>query len=128
MDITRKRFIELFSTGSALLILHGCGGGGDYNGAPAPAPAPGPAPAPASSCTEDISANHGHVLTVPVADLDSPTARTYSIAGAAGHNHQVTFSPAQLQQLKAEMPVQVASTAFPGDGHTHNVTVTCVIV
>jgi hypothetical protein len=122
MDITRKRFIELFSTGSALLILHGCGGGSDYGGAPAPAPAP------ASSCTEDISANHGHVLTVPVADLDSTTAKTYSIAGAAGHNHQVTFTPAQLQQLKAEMPVQVASTAFPGDGHSHNVTVTCVIV
>jgi hypothetical protein len=127
MDITRKRFIELFSTGSALLILHGCGGGSDYGGAPAPAPG-APAPAPASGCSEAISANHGHTLTVPVADLDSPTARTYDIAGAAGHSHQVTFSPMQLQQLKAGTAVSVGSTAFPGDGHSHNVTVTCVIV
>ena len=42
MDITRKRFIELFSGASALLILQGCGGGGDYGGAPAPAPGPAP--------------------------------------------------------------------------------------
>jgi VCBS repeat-containing protein len=68
------------------------------------------------------------VLSVPVADLDSPTARTYSIMGAAAHDHQVTFSPAQLQQLKGGTPVSVASTAFSGDGHNHNVTVTCVIV
>ncbi len=123
MDITRKRFIELFSGGSALLILQGCGGGGgDYGGAPAPAPGP------ASGCSEAISANHGHTLTVPVADLDSPTAMTYSIAGAAGHNHQVTFSPGQLQQLKAGTAVSVTSTALPADGHSHNVTVTCVIV
>jgi len=126
MDITRKRFIELFSGASALLILHGCGGGGDYGGSPAPAP--GPAPAPASGCGEAISANHGHALAVPVADLDSTTAMTYSIMGAAAHNHQVTFSPAQLQQLKAGTAVTVVSTDFPGDGHNHNVTVTCVIV
>ncbi len=122
MDLTRKRFIELFSTGSALLILHGCGGGSDYGGASAPAPAP------ASGCSDVISANHGHVLTVPVADLDSTVARTYDIAGAAGHNHQVTFSPMQLQQLKQGMQVSVGSTALPADGHSHTATVTCVIV
>jgi len=122
MDITRKRFIELFSGASALLILHGCGGGGDYDDPPAPAPAP------ASGCGEAISANHGHALAVPVADLDSAAAMTYSIMGAAAHTHQVTFSPAQLQQLKAGTPVTVVSTDFPGDGHNHNVTVTCVIV
>ena len=125
MDITRKRFIELFGTGSALLILHGCGGGSDYGGAPAPAPGPSPAPAPTIGCSEAISANHGHTLTIPAADLDSPTARTYDIAGVAGHSHQVTFSPAQLQQLKAGTTVAVASTPFPGDGHSHNVSVTC---
>jgi VCBS repeat-containing protein len=124
MDITRKRFIELFSSGSALLILHGCGGGDDYDGNPAPAPAP----APASGCNDVVSANHGHTLVVPVADLDSTTARTYSIMGQATHDHQVTFTPAQLQQLKAGTAVTVASTAFSGDGHNHAVTLTCVVV
>jgi hypothetical protein len=121
MDITRKRFIELFSGASALLVLQGCGGGDD-NGPPAAAPTP------ASGCSGAISANHGHALAVPVADLDSATAMTYGIMGTAPHNHQVTFSPAQLQQLKAGMAITVVSTDFPGDGHNHNVTVTCVIV
>lgn len=69
MDITRKGFIELRTSGSALLFLHGC-----------------------------------------------------------RHNHQVTFSAAQLQQLKAGMPVSVGSSALPADGHSHNVALTCVIV
>jgi hypothetical protein len=33
-----------------------------------------------------------------------------------------------MQQLKAGTAVTVMSTAFPGDGHTHNLTVACVIV
>jgi VCBS repeat-containing protein len=81
-----------------------------------------------SGCSESISANHGHALSVPVADLDSPTPRTYSIMGAAVHDHQVTFSVQQLQQLKAGTAVTVTSTAFAGDGHFHSVMVTCVIV
>ncbi|HSW27681.1 MAG TPA: hypothetical protein VLJ62_33305, partial [Burkholderiaceae bacterium] len=87
-----------------------------------------PAPLPTSSCSESIVGNHGHVLTIPVADLDSQTPKSYDIAGAAGHNHQVTFSAAQLAQLKAGTAVTVTSTAFAGDGHTHSVTVDCVIV
>ena len=120
MDISRKRFIEAFAGGSVLLVFSGCGGGGSsYGGSNAPPPATG-------ACSETISGNHGHVLTIPVADLDSPTPKTYDITGAAPHSHQVTFSTTQLQQLKAGTAVTVTSTAFSGDGHMHNVTVTCI--
>jgi len=124
MDITRKRFIELFSSGSALLILHGCGGGGSYGGTPAPAPMP------TSGCSESISGNHGHAVAVPLTDLDSTTAKSYDIRGSnPTHTHSVTFSPAQLQQLKAGTAVTVTSTpSSAGDGHMHDVMVTCVIV
>ncbi|HEY6510461.1 MAG TPA: hypothetical protein VI032_00695 [Burkholderiaceae bacterium] len=119
MDISRKRFIEALAGGGALLVLGSCGGGGSSYGGGNPAP-------PASSCNESISLNHGHALTIAVADLDSTTPKSYDIAAAAGHSHQVTFSPAQLAQLKAGTAVTVTSSV--GDGHTHQVTVTCVIV
>ena len=121
MDISRKRFIEALAGGSALLVFSGCGGGGSSYGGGNPPP-------PASGCSEAISGNHGHALTIAVADLDSPTAKTYDIMGAAAHSHQVTFSTTQLQQLKAGTAVTVTSTPFAGDGHTHNVTATCVVM
>ena len=48
---------------------------------------------------------------------------TYSILGTANHPHSVTFTPAQLQALKAGQGVTVQSTtdAF----HEHAVTATC---
>jgi VCBS repeat-containing protein len=123
MNISRKRFLETVASGSALLLFGSCGGGGsDYNGGTA-----GGNPMLVSSCTPDISANHGHVLAVAVGDLDSTTPRTYNIQGGAAHSHSVTFSVAQLRQLRAGDAVTVTSTLFSGDGHTHDVTVTCVI-
>jgi hypothetical protein len=121
MEISRKRFVETMAGGSALLLFHGCGGGGSsYGGAPAPSPAP------ASGCSPNIAANHPqpHALLIPVTDLDSTTAKTYDIQGAADHSHTVTFSAAQLAQLKAGTMVTVTSTTTLG--HEHQVSVTCV--
>ncbi len=71
-----------------------------------------------------IQGNHGHTLVIPAADLNSPIALSYSIAGFAGHDHTVTFSPAELQMLKAGQTVIVSSTATLS--HTHVVTAVCV--
>jgi hypothetical protein len=118
MDISRKQFVEAALGGSALLLFSSCGGGG-YGGSTV---------MPVSSCTPTISANHGHVLTIPIADLDSPTAKTYDITGTANHSHSVTFSSAQLASLKVTGTiVTVTSTAATTDGHTHSVAVSCVI-
>lgn len=121
MDITRKRFIETMASGSAVLLFTSCGGGSSYNGG---TPAPAPAPNGTSCSPAVISDNHGHVLVIAKSDLDSTSAMTYDIHGTADHTHNVTFSAAQLAQLKAGMTVSVSSTVTLS--HDHTVTVTCM--
>ena len=118
MDISRKRFVEALTSGGALLLFGGCGGGGYSGGGTGMA---------TSSCSGNIAANHGHVLPIVVADLDSTTPKTYDIMGTAAHSHSVTLSVAQLGQLKGGAAVSVTSTPGASDNHTHAVTVSCVI-
>ncbi|MEO8151526.1 MAG: hypothetical protein ABI605_00545 [Rhizobacter sp.] len=120
MGIKRKEFCGALLSGSALLILQGCGGGSDYGSAPAPTPG--------NQCGASgnaIAGNHAqpHVLTIARADLDATTPQTYHIMGLADHDHTVTFDVAQLGQLKSGMSVAVTSSQT---GHTHSVTATCI--
>ena len=69
-----------------------------------------------------ISANHGHSLVVSPADVAAGVAKTYSIQGAAGHDHLVTITAAQFARLGAGQTITIPSTN--GAGHTHSVTVT----
>jgi hypothetical protein len=118
MDISRKRFVETMVGGSALLLFHGCGGGGSYGGGM-------PNPMPASGCTPMIADNHGHVLVIALTDLDSTTPKTYDIHGSADHTHSVSFTVAQLGQLKAGSMVTVTSTQTLS--HTHAISVSCMM-
>ena len=120
--VTRTEFLAQLTSAGWILFLAGCGGGGDY-AAPAPAPPP-PGPGPAVTCSAtQISNNHGHSLSIPAADLDSAVAMSYNIQGAGDHSHQVTFSAAQLAQLKAGQTVTVASTTTAA--HSHDVSGAC---
>jgi hypothetical protein len=114
MSSTRKTFLLQLASGGGLLVI-GCGGGGDST--PAQQAAGG-------GCSAAIAANHGHVLTIAAADLNSTTDLTYDIQGSATHNHKVTFSAAQLAQLKAGTAVTV--TTFNGPGHEHSITESCM--
>jgi hypothetical protein len=128
MNRSRRLFVADTAGTAVALMLGSCGGGGDYMSpppqpTPAPVPPP-PPPTPALLCNAtNISANHGHALTVPSGDVDSTVDMVYSIMGAADHNHLVTLTTAQLAQLKAKTAVTVISTV--GVGHTHSVTVSC---
>ena len=164
--LSRRHFFEPALGTVMLLILPGCGGGGDTSiadaaaalGATPPAatppaatppaatppaatppaatppaatppaatpPAATPPPPPAvTSCGAQFDFNHGHVLVIQKADLDSPTAMSYDITGNADHGHSVTFSPAQLASLKAGASVTVTSTT--SFFHQHVLTVSCV--
>lgn len=119
MDITRKHFVEALASSGVALLFSGCGGG--YSGGS------GGRAMGTSSCSGDIAGNHGHVLPIVVADLDSATPKTYDIMGSANHSHEVTLSVAQLGQLKAGVAVTVTSTPAATDGHTHAVTVSCIL-
>lgn len=68
-----------------------------------------------------ISANHGHVLTVPLADLRAGVEKSYDIAGTAGHNHTVTLSAADFALISTEGTLTKSTTV--ASGHSHTVTV-----
>ena len=137
MSITRKRFLGFVTGGTVTLLIQACGGGGDSAflalfGGGTNGDDTDDNPEPASTCGSsgsEISDNHGHVLTVPTAELMSLTAMTYSILGSATHDHLLTLSPDDLAQLNAGGTVTVVSsvTDAPTFGlHSHGVTVTCV--
>jgi hypothetical protein len=123
MGITRKQFFGAVAGGGVLLLHGGCGGGGGYGSS-------GATMAGTSSCTPTIDANHGHVLSIAVTELDSSTPKTYDITGTADHGHSVTLSVAQLQQLKAGTIATATSTlsvAAATAPHTHAVSVSCIV-
>lgn len=127
-DVNRKLFLVQILASGIAFKLAGCGGGGDEASA-APTPAPGPAPAPgapppppppppATNCTGlTFSANHGHILTIPAADMTSTVTKTYSVQGTGGHDHQVTLSPGQIAQLRAGGAISVSTTFDAGHAH-----------
>jgi hypothetical protein len=113
MAISRKAFLIQAAGGGWLLATAGCGGGGGYSGSSSNPPAP---PA-GSGCAATISDNHGHVLAIAAADLDSSADKTYDIQGNADHSHNVTFTAAQLAQLKAGNTVSVTTTMTLNHDH-----------
>lgn len=122
----RKLFLASVS-GSVLTIwLQGCGGGGGGYGSPPPPPPPAGG-SPCGAGVADITANHGHSLSIPKADLDASVDQTYSLAPSFdGHTHAVTFTVAELRALKSGSTVTVVSavtvaSGLYGGSHSHDV-------
>jgi hypothetical protein len=120
MRISRKDFLKMgAATGATVsLVLIGCGGDDDDYGGSG-----GSGGGSSSPCSADIVANHGHVLSIPAADLDATTDKTYDIQGSAPHTHSVTFTAAQMAELKGGASVTVTSSVE--SSHSHDVSVTC---
>jgi hypothetical protein len=70
-----------------------------------------------------ISANHGHSLVVPKADVTKAAPKTYSIKGTSGHPHTVALTAAHFAQLASGKSVVVTSSNDAA--HTHQVTISC---
>lgn len=103
MDLTRKTFLVQLLGGS--WGLSGCGGGGDAVGSMG------------AGCGATIAGNHGHVLTIAAADLNSLVDLTYDIHGTADHTHSVIFTAAMLAALKASNSVNVTSSSTLAHNH-----------
>lgn len=127
MNMTRKTFCASLAGSTVTLWLQGCGGGGYSSGG-------GGSSTTGSTCGAsgpDISANHGHTLTIPKLDLDSLTAKTYNLSAGTidSHLHAVTFSAPQLATLKGGGSVTVTAPS-PGAvpsywlAHSHSVMAT----
>lgn len=101
-SVTRKAFlVQLVQGVGGAWMLAACGGGGSSP------PAGGVG---GGGCTASIAGNHGHVLSIPAADLNSAADITYDIHGTADHTHSVTFTAAMLASLKAGNMVNATST------------------
>lgn len=137
MRLTRKEFLTVGALAGATvtLLLTGCGsdddgggsggaGGGTGGSGGTGGGTGGAGGSSGSPCTADIVGNHGHVLDIPAADLDSTDAKTYSIQGSSVHDHTITLTPANLADLKAGTSVSVDSTVEAA--HSHSITITCV--
>ena len=134
MTMTRKDFLGTLIKGTAVgagaaMLLSACGGddgdgGGTADAPPAGSPdASGAAGCSAGGATVTIGANHGHTLTVSMADVAAGTSRTYDIMGTSLHTHSVILTPAHFTMLAANQVVTVMSS--DGSAHTHAITVRC---
>jgi hypothetical protein len=93
-------------------------------GQPAPPPSspppPGKAPPAQPGLTRVIARvgkNHGHVFTVPFADVVAAAARTYDLTGTASHPHAVTLTSDHMITLATGAIVRVRSTESNNHGH-----------
>jgi len=70
-----------------------------------------------------VSANHGHSINVPRADVELGVEKQYSIRGSANHNHVITVSTSDFASLRINQQISVTSTN--DSGHIHSVTISC---
>ncbi|HEX9827896.1 MAG TPA: hypothetical protein VGA80_14950 [Flavobacteriaceae bacterium] len=89
---------------------------------------PNPNPNPSGNCLQNgtnssIGTNHGHTLTVSVADINAGTQKTYNIQGSATHPHEVTLTAADFNALSTN--TSIVKTSTTDDSHSHSVTVSC---
>lgn len=129
----RKTFIKKTSAGILMAfpayMMLGCSSSDDGGDGPGPNPNPDPDPV-ATDCIEngtdtDISANHGHTLTVSKEDVSAGIEKSYTLSEASTdqHIHTVTLTASQFTSLKNNNSITATSTS--NGGHTHNVTVSC---
>ena len=83
--------------------------------------------APRTKCSaapvSAIGSNHGHALSIPLAEALAGVAKSYNIKGASGHPHTVAVSVAQFKQLGAGAVLTIQSTVDAG--HKHAVKISC---
>lgn len=127
MTMTRKDFLGTLIKGTAVgagaaMLLSACGGD-DGGGGGTPDATGGLGNCAANGTSVTIAANHGHTLTVSMADVAAGTSRTYDIMGTSLHTHSVILTPAHFTMLAANQVVTVMSS--DGSAHTHAITVRC---
>jgi len=69
-----------------------------------------------------ISGNHGHSLTVSLADITAAVDKTYPSIVTVGHDHAVTITASEFAQLAAGNTISVSTISGP---HPHTLTISC---
>jgi hypothetical protein len=74
-------------------------------------------------CKFSSSGKDEHEIVVTAADMSAKVDKTYDLQGLAGHNHQVTLTAADFENLHKKIPVTRQTTREPNDAHLHSVTI-----
>jgi hypothetical protein len=117
--MTRKQFLRsVLGIGAgvgAVAILSACGDDG------------GSAVDAGNTCTNpvnQIESNHGHMITIPIADVNAGAAMTYTLSTGNGHTHTLAVNANQFTMIKNGQTLNITSSS--ASGHTHMVTIMCV--
>lgn len=94
----------------------------DKSAAASPAPGEGPRSS-FSRVVGRLGRNHGHALTVSLADVTAGAEKTYALTAASGHAHTVTLGADDMKGLLAGKVVRTKSTT--DRGHAHRVVARC---
>lgn len=72
-----------------------------------------------TECPElQIHDNHGHILEIPIEDIEAGETKSYTLEGT--HEHTLDIEGPVFEKLKAEGEFTVSSNVT--DGHAHQVT------
>jgi hypothetical protein len=116
MKMTRRQFLGTAVLGTAVAA---CGGGDDGGGGG------DPKDCLVNGTSTLISSNHGHAVTVSMADVMAGVDKTYSIMGSASHTHMVTVTAANFASLMNNPDGSVMVTTTTTNAHMHTVTILC---
>ena len=94
MRLSRKEFLA----STLAVIATGCGGSDEEE------------KKQATGCSADIVSNHGHTLTISIADVTAGQAKTYSLAGSADHAHEVIVTQTNMERLKNGESIAITSS------------------
>ena len=72
-----------------------------------------------------VGPEHGHVVTIPAADVAAGRTTTYMLSMDLGHVHEVTVTQEMFAMLQQGEQV-IADTLVDATVHLHPVTITCV--
>jgi len=109
-----------FATGGAAA---GGAGAGGVAGSAGSGGGAAPAPDCAAQLKVFITADHGHVMNVTLADVMAGVTKVYDTMGTATHTHFIQLLPADFAKLQAGGTVRKLSC---NAGHEHEYIVNCI--
>jgi hypothetical protein len=117
--LTRTEFVKYaLSTAAVAVFAPACGDDDDDSGTSGANCASG-------SVTTEIGTNHGHTLTVPLADVMSGAPKSYTLTTGNFHTHVVEVTAANFSALKGSGSVSGLVTVVDATQHMHTVLLTC---
>jgi hypothetical protein len=99
------------------------GSGGSSGGGSAGGGGSAPAPNCGAQLQVKITADHGHVLSITMADVTAGVTKVYDTKGTSNHGHFIQITDVDFKKLQMGGTVRKVAC---NDGHEHEYIVNCV--